>query len=106
MAAAVYTVAPIILRRVLTIGDGVSKTELITVLIGRMTTAHIVRLAMFEGMAMYGLVICLLMVMWGALPYYPELLLNGISAVIFLGVTTATFPTTDRIGNIFATHYQ
>jgi hypothetical protein len=64
-----------------------------------------VRLAMFEGVAMYGLVICLLTVMWGAQPYHPELLLNGISAVVFLGFAAATFPTIDRIGNVYASHY-
>jgi F0F1-type ATP synthase membrane subunit c/vacuolar-type H+-ATPase subunit K len=105
MAAALYAVAPIIFRRLLANIDVGTGSDPATLLIGRITTAHIVRLAVFEGVAMYGLVICLLTVMWGAQPHHPELLLNGISAAIFLVFAAATFPTVDRIGNVYASHY-
>lgn len=105
MAAAMYAVAPFVFRGLLTNIDSIAGTDLATVLIGKIMTAHIVRLAMYEGVAMFGLVICLLTVMSGAAPSHPELLLNGISTAIFLILTAATFPTIDRIGNIFSSHF-
>jgi hypothetical protein len=64
-------------------------------------TAHIIRLALLEAAAMFGIVICLLAVVQGAMPVSEFYLINLIGVVLFLLFISGTFPTQDRILHTF-----
>jgi len=64
-------------------------------------TASIVRLAMMEGAAFFGLVVCLLGVQWGVIETRGIYWGNLFSTVIFLAYVIYTFPTRERIEDIF-----
>ena len=55
--------------------------------------AHIIRMAMFEGPALFGLVIVFLSHNGGVLSEHPELWLNALSGLAMLAATAAAFPT-------------
>lgn len=63
--------------------------------------AMILRLAALEGPALFGLVICLLAGLEGDLGAYPLIWLNAISAVFLILFTVATYPTRDRLVDVF-----
>lgn len=65
--------------------------------LSRLRTASIIRLAMFEGVAFFGLVVCLLCAMSGVLHVQPLLWLNGLSVLVLIGLVALTFPTKERI---------
>lgn len=105
IAMTIYTVVPIIVRQLLSIGKiqtSATDVPLAEKIFGALQSAHIIRMAMYEGAAMFGLVICLLTSLWGYTTTDPEFLLNGASALIFLLMAAATFPTRDRLMNIFS----
>jgi len=64
-------------------------------------SAIIVRLAILEAPALFGLVICLLMTMNGVVSVAPVYLLNALSAVGFLFYVATTIPTKERLVGIF-----
>ncbi|MBX7153210.1 ATP synthase F0 subunit C [bacterium] len=64
-------------------------------------TAMILRLAMLESSALFGLVICLLAVTNGVMHHYPEYWLNLITAALFLSLVVMLFPNRERIEGIF-----
>jgi hypothetical protein len=70
----------------------------------QMRTAHILRLALYEGVAMVGLVVLLLAVVNRALEGNPWLWVNILSTVILAGLIAVTFPTPDRLETLFRTH--
>ncbi|RMI15161.1 MAG: hypothetical protein D6681_04510 [Calditrichaeota bacterium] len=57
-----------------------------------MRTAHILRLAPVEGVAMFGLVVCLLGVQSDVLAAFPRYWLNLFSSVILLAMVAANLP--------------
>lgn len=59
--------------------------------------AHIAGLVLLEGAALFGLVVCLLAVLQGAMQDQPLYWLNLLSTGVFLAVTAATIPTRDRV---------
>ncbi len=61
------------------------------------STAVIVRLAVLEGAAQLGLVVCLIASMAGVLRYAPIFWLNLLSTVLFLIFASLTFPTRPRV---------
>ena len=63
----------------------------------RLRAATIVRLALFEGCALFGTVICLLGVVLGAVAERPWIWGNAASTALFVGFTAATFPTAKRL---------
>ncbi len=63
--------------------------------------ATIIRLALFEGVAMFGLVICLLGVMNGVLQKHPIYWLNLLSTVVLLLFVGLTFPRKEYLEMIF-----
>ncbi len=69
--------------------------------LGLIRTAWIIRLAMLEGAAMFGLTVCLLGVMNGTMAHAPEYALNAMTPLLFLFMIAATFPTHDRVVQIF-----
>ncbi|NUM81407.1 hypothetical protein HUU42_11435 [bacterium] len=79
----------------LPITDPVSKCIVI------IRTAMILRLAMLEASAIFGIVICLLAVTNGVMHHYPEYWLNLITAALFLSLVVMLFPNRERIEGIF-----
>ena len=71
-------------------------------IMGRLRAATILRLALFEGAALLGAVVCLLAVQLGVARELPLVWLNGITSVAFLLVIAATFPTRERIERLAA----
>lgn len=65
----------------------------------------ILRLAMLEGAALFGLVVCLLSVFNGSLYQQPLIWINLVSAAVMIAVSGATFPTRDRLQKIFETKF-
>lgn len=63
----------------------------------RLRAATILRLALFEGPALLGAVICLLAVQLGAAKELPLVWLNAISTFVLLFLVVVTFPTRDRV---------
>ena len=64
-------------------------------------TGMIVRLAMFESVAFFGLIICFLAVLWGVVGSHPVYLINAGSSLLFIIYIFQTFPTKQRIEGIF-----
>ena len=59
--------------------------------------AFILRVALLEAPALFGLVLCLLASMSGRLEEQPAYWLNGLSAVVFLLFVAVSFPTRHRV---------
>jgi hypothetical protein len=66
-----------------------------------MRSAMIIRLACYEGAALFGLVVCLLAVVTGVLHAYPLYWLNALTSVLVLGHLITTLPTADRLKSVF-----
>jgi hypothetical protein len=64
-------------------------------------SAIVLRLAVLEAPALFGLVICFLMVTNGAATVAPMYLLNALSAAGFIVYIATTFPNKDRLSGIF-----
>ena len=69
-------------------------------------TASILRLAMYEAVAMVGLVVLLLAVIDRVLEPNLWLWVNIIPTLILFALIALTFPTRDRIETVFRTHIQ
>lgn len=69
--------------------------------IGLIRTAMIIRLALYEGIALFGLVACLLAVVENVVQVYPVYWLNLLSALFVLGYVVMTLPTKSRITRVF-----
>ncbi|WP_457651357.1 hypothetical protein [Rhodocaloribacter sp.] len=72
----------------------------------RIRTAEIVRLALFEGTAMLGLVTCLVSAIFGVLREAPVYWLNLFSTFVLLGFVGRNFPTADRLEAVFRTYVE
>lgn len=59
--------------------------------------ALIIRLALMESVALFGLVVCLIALAIGVLAEEPLYWLNLASAAVFVGFLAATFPTVERL---------
>ena len=64
-------------------------------------SATIIRLAFYDGVALFGLVVCLLAAGNGVLQTYPIYWLNVLSSVLIVAYVIKTFPTTDRLKAAF-----
>ncbi|MBL7960963.1 hypothetical protein JNL27_12070 [bacterium] len=116
VAAGVYTVARVVFNLLLSssvLRNGVTKVmkdgqgriienpaEKILVII---RSAMIVRLAMIEAPAIFGLVICLIATFNGTILETPSIWLNAITACILIGFIILTFPNKERLEEIFNT---
>lgn len=67
--------------------------------------ATLVRLALLEGPALFGLVICLLAALGGTLRETPVYWLNAASALAFLAFAALSFPTRERVEASLAEHF-
>ena len=68
--------------------------------------AAIIRLALLEGVAFFGLAICMMGVKNGVMEIQPAYWLNALSAVVMLAFVAATFPTRERVEEIFRRKIQ
>jgi len=66
--------------------------------------ASILRLAMLEAVALFGLIVCTIAVVNGVLPEHSMVALNAVSPAGFLLFVLASFPTAERIGEMFRTN--
>jgi hypothetical protein len=64
-------------------------------------TGAIIRLAIFEGAALFGLIVCLLGILGGELAEQPVYWLNLFSPAVFVLLIAATFPTRGRMESLF-----
>ncbi len=104
VAATVYLFAgAFIYRRMLTAG---SEDETAEAILGKIRTAEVVRLALYEGVAMLGLVTCLLGVLFGVLRQMPVYWLNLFSTFVLLGFVASNIPTAERIEGVFRTYVE
>jgi hypothetical protein len=72
----------------------------------RLRTAHIIRLALFEGIALFGLVICTLAMFDGTIQQYPVLWINLISPMVFGIILVLYFPTVEKLERFFREYVQ
>lgn len=64
-------------------------------------TGTIIRLAIFEGISMFGLIVCLMGILFGQIAENPIYWCNTATALFFILLSIATFPTRDRIETLF-----
>ncbi len=67
--------------------------------------ATLVRLALLEGPALFGLVVCLLAALGGTLREAPIYGLNAVSALAFLAFAALSFPTRERVESSLTEHF-
>lgn len=72
-------------------------SERVRAALAAVTVATIVRLAVIEGVALFGAVVLLLAVLGGALEQQPLYALNAVSTLFLVLVSVATFPTRDSV---------
>jgi hypothetical protein len=72
----------------------------------RIRTAHIIRLALYEGIALFGLVTCSLAVFNGVLQSYPIYWINMISSFIFIMILAYNFPSSEKMESFFREYVQ
>ena len=92
--AAGYVLAPMLFRRVLTRGLSSRRSHRVA---KALRNAYIYRLALFEGVAYFGLVILLISTFDGVLTLFPQYWINILSTLILLVFVPATFPTRERL---------
>lgn len=86
------------------IGEGVGVIDaqaLAAKAVQQQRAAMIVRMALLEGSAFFGLVICLLATTNGVLGTAPEYWINLLSPFLLIGFGIATFPTKERLVSWF-----
>ncbi len=114
IAAAVYTVSRVVFNLLLgpsawkdgtvkTFKDsqGRTVTDPAEKILAMIRSALIVRLAMLEAPALFGLVICLLAITNGTIYHTSIIWLNAITALILIGFVIRTFPNKERLEEIF-----
>ncbi|KAB2880588.1 ATP synthase F0 subunit C [bacterium] len=114
IAAAVYTVARVVFNLLLSssvLRNGVTKImkdgqgrvieNPAEKMLAIIRSAMIVRLAMIEAPAIFGLVICLIATFNGTIQETPSIWLNAITALILIGFVILTFPNKERVEEIF-----
>ena len=69
-------------------------------------TGYIIRAAMFEGIAIFGMIICVIGTLNGLLRQYPVYWLNLLSLVIFQLYMILTFPTRRRLTVTFRRRFM
>lgn len=71
--------------------------------LGMMRGALLVRMAVMEGAAFFGLVVCIIAVTGGIMETEPVYFLNAASYVLFIVTGMMTFPTKDSLTQLFRT---
>jgi hypothetical protein len=86
--------------RLQSMGQGLSEQAARDQVLGLLRRVTIVRLALLEGAAFFGLAVVLIAKMTGVANEAPVYWLNALSAVIFIGFVMFTFPTRDKINDL------
>jgi len=68
-------------------------------------TGFLLRTALAEGTAFFGLTVCLIGITNGSMHADPKFLLNYGSTVLFLGYAVVSFPTKEKIVQVFKKHF-
>lgn len=102
VAGSIYFVARIVFKRQLA-AVAASGTKDSLGYVGSIRTAMIVRLALLEGAALYGLVVCMLAVLNGAMNANPVYWINLAGVVAMLLFVSWNFPTRESIVEIYKT---
>ncbi|WP_456426373.1 hypothetical protein [Rhodocaloribacter sp.] len=106
-AATVYLFAgPLVYRKVLEKEAPDAGAQGGEEVLKRIRTAEIVRLALFEGVAMLGLFACLMGAIFGVFREAPVYWLNLLSSFVLLGFVGRNFPTADRLEAVFRTYIE
>ena len=79
---------------------GTSRLGAVARLVGSLQAVCIVRLALAESAALFGILIVMLAVLQGALAERPIYWANTASCLVLLAVSVATFPTRDRLQDL------
>ncbi len=79
----------------------VSPELLVTLALTLIRAGMLVRLAFFEGIAFLGLSVCVIGVSTGVIDAHPEFWLNGTTTLILLLFSAMTFPTRERVVQLF-----
>jgi hypothetical protein len=72
----------------------------------RLRTAHIIRLALFEGVALFGLLVCALAMFDGIMQSYPVCWINLLSSFVFGMIVMSKFPTVEKLERFFREYVQ
>jgi len=72
----------------------------------RLRVAHIFRLALFESVAVFGLVVCTLAAFNGVLQAHPIYWLNLFSSLLFMVFLVNHFPTPEKLERFFREYVQ
>jgi len=64
-------------------------------------SAQLIRLALFDAVAVFGLIICLSAAIVGVLQQYPVYWLNTLSSLFLVWFVSARFPTEERLEDLF-----
>jgi len=104
---AAIVLAPILHRAQLrkVVDGGARGEELAVEAVGAVRQAAIVRLAVLEAPALFGLIICLLASKHELLSVQPIYWLNALSSLIFILFAAMNFPTRERVEAIFDAHF-
>lgn len=106
-AATVYLFAgPLVYRKVLEKEAPDAGAQGEQEVLKRIRTAEIVRLALFEGVAMLGLFACLMGAIFGVFREAPVYWLNLLSSFVLLGFVGRNFPTAARLEAVFRTYVE
>lgn len=106
LAIVIYLVAPRIENLIYKQAKNNSAASTTTVslagqALGVIRTARIVRLALYEGVALLGLVICYLAMTMNVMAAHPVYWANAATAAIMIGYAVLTFPNPERLTTIF-----
>ncbi len=98
LALFLYAVAPVVYRMLVRKAREASTAG---ALLQGIRNAEVVRLAFYEGAALFGLVVCLLGVHSGSLQAAPVYWYNLFSTLVMFGAVALTFPTRDRLEAVY-----
>ena len=107
MAAAIYPLGHLVFTRMVS-RERIAKsgaTDPAKVL-SLMRAGIIMRLAMYEGVAFVGLVVCMVGVLEGVLRAHPVYWVNAFSTVVLLLFVMRTFPSEERLLTIFEERFR
>ncbi|UCF63642.1 MAG: hypothetical protein JSW33_13935 [bacterium] len=72
----------------------------------RIRLAHILRLALFESIAVFGLIICTLATFSGVIKAYPIYWINLVSSFLFIMFLINNFPNAEKLQRFFMEYIQ
>ena len=105
MAVGTWSLAPLLQTALLARARPESGAGVGTAALAAIRSAGLLRLALLEGTALFGLVVCLLAALGGALREQPLYWLNALSALAFLAYAALSFPTRERVETFFAERF-